>query len=58
MDVVEAIMKIIADIMLMNNISGNATDLVVGAMTGFLQGLIAFVEMARSVFAIFQGLAP
>ena len=50
MDVLEAIMKIFADIFEMNNIPGPTADLILGLVSGFVQGIMALVETIQKVF--------
>ena len=55
MDVVDAIMKIIADIMGLNSISSGMTDGLVSAMTGLVRGIMAVYETLQNLFAFLQG---
>ena len=54
MDVLDAIMKIITDLFLMNNIPGTTTNTIVGMMKGFVQGIMTFVEMLQKLFEMFS----
>ena len=55
MDVVEAIMKIFADIFALNNYSDTMSNLLIGTMTSFFQGMIAIVQVFQNVFALIGG---
>ena len=53
MDVLDAIMKIFADMFAMNGIPGGTADSLVGAMKGFIQGIMAAFEMLQKLFGMF-----
>jgi len=52
MDVVDAIMKIFADIFTLNNVSGDATNMIVGVMSAFFKGIVAVVEMIKNMYEV------
>ena len=56
MDVLEAIMKIFADIFALINIPGVTSDLLVGGMSTFVQGIMALVQMLQNLFDVLSTL--
>ena len=56
MDVVDAIMKIVADIFSLNNISGDATSAIVGVMGSFFKGIVALVQMIINMYEVLSAL--
>ncbi|MDR2686621.1 MAG: hypothetical protein LBB75_02625 [Oscillospiraceae bacterium] len=52
MDVIDAIMKIFADVFALNNISGDASNAMVSVMSGFFQGILAFVQMLQNMYEV------
>ena len=49
MDVLDAIMNIIADILDLNSIPGGTADMIVKAMSSFIQLIMGFVQMIQTV---------
>ena len=56
MDVLEAIMKIFADIFALNNYSQAMSDMLIKMMTGFFGGMIALVEMIKRMYEVLGAL--
>ena len=56
MDVVDAIMQIFADIFALNNYSGMMSDLLIGVMSTFFKGIVAFVEMIKNMYEVLGAL--
>jgi len=52
MDVVDAFMKIFADIFSLNNYSGAMSDILIGVMGTFFKGIVAFVEMIKNLYEL------
>ena len=55
MDVLEAIMKIVTDLFLLNNIPGGTTDAIVGGISGFVQAIMFIYDMLEKLFKAVQG---
>jgi len=52
MDVIEAILKIFGDIFALNNYSDSISGVMLGVMSGFFQGIMAFVQMLQKMYEI------
>ena len=52
MDVIEAILKIFADIFALNNYSDTISGVMLQVMSGFFQGIMAFVQMLQKMYEI------
>jgi len=57
MQVLDAIMKIISDLFVMNGIPLGTTDMIVGGMSGFFNGIWRVIEFFQKLFEAFQGAA-
>ena len=52
MDVIEAIMKIFADVWALNEITGPTADIMGTVMTTFFKGILAFVQMIQNMYGV------
>jgi len=57
MQVLDAIMAIVADLFSLNGIPDNTTGLIVGGMSGFFNGIWRVIEFFQWLFGLFQGAA-
>jgi len=51
MQILDAIMKIFSDLFTMNGIPVGTSDAIVGAMTGFFNGIWVVIEFFQKLFA-------
>jgi uncharacterized membrane protein len=57
MDVLDAIMLILADILAINSIPVGTATIVSDALKGIFQAFVAFFELVQGVFGVLQGLS-
>ena len=57
MDVLDAIMLILADLLTINSIPAGTATLVSDALKGIFQAFIAFFELVQGVFGVLQSLS-
>ena len=57
MQVLDAIMKIINDLFVMNGIPIGTSDMITGGMSGFFNGIWRVIEFFQKLFEMFQGAA-